>query len=120
MLLKFENLKLNCFTFDEDDNTGIYEFSNGNCTINLVTSNLSYNFASSYEATLKTSDSSDDKDKFSVIVCMIEGSRAYLSLRGYRSSFDRAELNISTASEIEELCKSVEINLPVYLEIKSV
>lgn len=116
MLLKFKNLKLNCFTFDETDSTGIYEFSNGNCIVNLVSKNLDFNFASNYEVTL-----SDDMGKFNVIGCMVDTySKVCLSLKDSKDSVERVEINITSVTAVEEIRKCIKVNSPIYFGIKSV
>lgn len=116
MLLKFKNLKLNCFTFDETDSTGIYEFSNGNCIVNLVSKNLDFNFASNYEVTL-----SDDMGKFNVVGCMVDTDyKVYVSLKDSTNDVERVEMNITSVTAVEELRKFVKVNSQVYFGIKSV
>lgn len=116
MLLKFKNLKLNYFTFDETDSTGIYEFSNGNCIVNLVSKNLDFNFAQNYEVTL-----SDDMGKFNVIVCtVVSDSNACISLKDSTNDVERVEMNITSVTAVEEIRKCMQVNLPVYFDIKSI
>lgn len=120
MLLKFKNLKLSYFSLDEVDGTGTYELSNGNCTVNLVSTNLGYKFDSKYELTLQ-SDLPDDETNFNVVGCVVvTDSKAYLSLKSFKNDIDRAEINFMSVTAVEEVRKCMEVNLPVYFEIKSV
>ena len=116
MLLKFKNLKLSCFTFDEANSTGIYELSNGNCIVNLVSKNLDINFNSNYEVTL-----SDDMGKFNVIGCtVVTDYEVCLSLKDSTNDVERVEINIMSVTAVEELRKCIRVNSPIYFGIKSV